>query len=353
MKKITFLCLGLFLCLGGNSLFGAIPTHTEGLILGTTKKLPVAKSGGSGEDWIFESVCGLGNNVGVDNCLPTHYNRQTQKLTGTYNMHFDFNADHNCGEELSNVEVVIRDENNNILGSAPISDAAEICGVVPPFEFAENDCSFSSIESANLFIPITLPFGCDENSDFRTIKINVELRIWAEGPDAYMSLDDYFGLGTTSGLNSGSCLDGFFLFGCSTPLVEFEYRYEEELCYQCAVSETEVDDPPVLDPPTLDPLNDELGGLKRMAAPAPENTISINPNPFVDVLNLSIDALAEEAATVEVYNIQGQQILSQQFNLAKGNNQFNLNTNDFQTGSYFVKVRTAQNSKIIKLIKSN
>lgn len=75
------------------------------------------------------------------------------------------------------------------------------------------------------------------------------------------------------------------------------------------------------------------------------NQIQIFPNPIQDILNIhSPNILIEE---VEVFNIAGQRVLS---NFEK-TNQLNLNTINWTSGTYFIKIQTKEGVILKKIIK--
>jgi hypothetical protein len=73
------------------------------------------------------------------------------------------------------------------------------------------------------------------------------------------------------------------------------------------------------------------------------------PNPtsgFYTVKSLN----GEEIKSVTVFQMNGQLINSTKFN---GENEYKINLNDYPNGIYFIKVQTADNSSVIKTVKSN
>ncbi len=72
--------------------------------------------------------------------------------------------------------------------------------------------------------------------------------------------------------------------------------------------------------------------------------ISIYPNPVIDIIN--IKGLTNEISKVEIYNINGQHILTKKTNMET------VNIKEFNSGLYFIKLYTATASKTIKLIKN-
>ena len=344
MKKNTYFFIALCICFGLNTAIGNSMASMESFVGRDNKKLPAAKSGGSGDD-IYTTVCNLSGDYNEDGCLETDYDHRNFSLTGLYNITVDFNTNVSCTDELYSMTVVIFDENNNVIGASSVFDAEENCTLVPLT--SSNSCNFATMVSSNLFIPISLPLGCDNAEGYKTIPIRVELMLQLENGGSYTPIEEYFNPFEQSVY---TCLDEIFPPGCFTgPGIEFSY--EEDLCFECYTEETAPEYP--FDPSDnpFDPFN-EFGGQKRMAAPTYENSVLINPNPFNNVLNLTVNSTVVEEAVVQVFNIQGQLIMNQVMVLTQGRNQLDLITSDFQAGSYIVKVNAPHLSKVMKIVKS-
>ena len=72
--------------------------------------------------------------------------------------------------------------------------------------------------------------------------------------------------------------------------------------------------------------------------------IKMYPNPVKDILNLSFD---KEMATVSIYNLLGQEVISKSINTNEGT----IDVSSLITGTYFVKVSADGLTKTMKVIK--
>ena len=81
-------------------------------------------------------------------------------------------------------------------------------------------------------------------------------------------------------------------------------------------------------------------------------TIKIHPNPFEDYFNITFYLRQEEIATINLYNVQGQLVLSQNVVITSANQLINVGTSTLGKGMYICEVKTSSytvNSKIIKI----
>ncbi len=68
------------------------------------------------------------------------------------------------------------------------------------------------------------------------------------------------------------------------------------------------------------------------------NTLGLPyPNPAVDWVNINIEVNGRQTATVEVFDLQGKQLLSRQFQFQDGQNTLRLNTASLERGIYIVR----------------
>jgi len=74
----------------------------------------------------------------------------------------------------------------------------------------------------------------------------------------------------------------------------------------------------------------------------------IQPNPFVENLMLTFNA--DGQATVNVYNLQGKTVFTEQFNVQSGT-QKEISFNENSNGLYFVKIQIGENSQTFKVQK--
>ncbi len=84
-----------------------------------------------------------------------------------------------------------------------------------------------------------------------------------------------------------------------------------------------------------------------------EDILNVNlfPNPAQDIVNITFDAEEAGITNIMVMDIRGQVMISQQLNLNKGANQFDLDVSRLQSGNYFVLMGENDLSSAIQLIK--
>jgi nitrogen regulatory protein PII len=73
-------------------------------------------------------------------------------------------------------------------------------------------------------------------------------------------------------------------------------------------------------------------------------TITYNPNPVKDILNIMA---SETIKNVTVYNVLGQLLFMQR----EDNNEFNVDLSNLPTSNYFIKVESEDKNQVIKVIK--
>ncbi|HET9135739.1 MAG TPA: T9SS type A sorting domain-containing protein, partial [Candidatus Kapabacteria bacterium] len=67
---------------------------------------------------------------------------------------------------------------------------------------------------------------------------------------------------------------------------------------------------------------------------------SINPNPTQGEITVTIESPIKTEGILEIYDILGKQVLSEQKQLSKGNNSIHLQTKSFARGRYSVRLKT-------------
>lgn len=77
---------------------------------------------------------------------------------------------------------------------------------------------------------------------------------------------------------------------------------------------------------------------------------SIYPNPVTNVSTINIQAETTELATLNVYNLAGQLVLSTQTNLVSGTNSISLDMSTLETGSYVLSVDRDNAESIVQKI---
>ena len=77
------------------------------------------------------------------------------------------------------------------------------------------------------------------------------------------------------------------------------------------------------------------------------------PNPFNSTLTVDITTNKADLVTVDVFDISGRKVLSNQYTAEDGSNSFVIKkANELQSGIYFIKVQIAGTEKVIKLVKN-
>ena len=122
-----------------------------------------------------------------------------------------------------------------------------------------------------------------------------------------------------------------------TTYVDENLAYDTEYCYTVSsMGATSESDP------------SEEACTKTLGESIAENTSYLNifPNPATD--NLSIEA-TEEITEVNIYNIIGVNVYNEQCTM--NNLQLDINISDFNSGVYFVKVKTGNGETVKRFIK--
>ena len=77
-----------------------------------------------------------------------------------------------------------------------------------------------------------------------------------------------------------------------------------------------------------------------------------NPNPVTNVAAVTLQSAVAELATLNIYNVAGQLVLSTQYNLVSGSNSIELDMSTLEAGSYMLSVdRDNAESIVQKVIK--
>ena len=87
-----------------------------------------------------------------------------------------------------------------------------------------------------------------------------------------------------------------------------------------------------------------------------ENTkekVTVTPNPFTTDLTITVETVNNANGTVEVSDINGRTIISQNIDVVKGNSTITVNGVDkLKQGIYFVRYTTESNTQVFKLLKN-
>lgn len=74
------------------------------------------------------------------------------------------------------------------------------------------------------------------------------------------------------------------------------------------------------------------------------------PNPFGDILNVNINTISASSMRIEMLDMHGRLILTQDINAQKGQNLISLNTSNISEGVYFVKTSSIDGSIVSKVV---
>ena len=99
-------------------------------------------------------------------------------------------------------------------------------------------------------------------------------------------------------------------------------------------------------------LNNE-GGDPVDAESFSIETASVNayPNPFNDMLNITIDAVENDNVAINVYNVSGQMIYTINTEVSNGANNIEIATSNYGAGVYFINVVGNSINETIKVVK--
>ena len=75
------------------------------------------------------------------------------------------------------------------------------------------------------------------------------------------------------------------------------------------------------------------------------------PNPTIDVLNLSLEMNASKELTINIYNLEGKRMETQNVMTQSGDNQFRFDVASYNSGMYFLEVADGANQTAIRFVK--
>lgn len=83
--------------------------------------------------------------------------------------------------------------------------------------------------------------------------------------------------------------------------------------------------------------------------------VNIFPNPFIDIINMTLYSFKNQKAVLSVFDITGRKVfLHRNINLNFGYNKLSVNAlKNIAKGFYFVKISTENNTIVEKIIKCN
>lgn len=101
--------------------------------------------------------------------------------------------------------------------------------------------------------------------------------------------------------------------------------------------------------PETNPYTDGMGPLAIINQDRNISSLNVYPNPASDVATLSINLVENAQVTCSVTDLNGRQMWSTSGSLAAGQHNFEINTNNFTSGLYFLKVQAGTSFKTVKL----
>ena len=75
------------------------------------------------------------------------------------------------------------------------------------------------------------------------------------------------------------------------------------------------------------------------------------PNPTIDVLNLSLEMNASKELIINIYNLEGKRMETQNVMTQSGDNQFRFDVASYNSGMYFLEVADGANQTAIRFVK--
>ena len=91
-------------------------------------------------------------------------------------------------------------------------------------------------------------------------------------------------------------------------------------------------------------------GVEEQEAVNPMTTVRVYPNPATEVLNIEVNASRSSEMSINVYNLMGQNVMSQNVNITTGINTPSINTAELTSGIYFVTVKANGFENTMKFI---
>ncbi len=91
-------------------------------------------------------------------------------------------------------------------------------------------------------------------------------------------------------------------------------------------------------------------GINENEAINPVTTARVYPNPATDMLNIEVNASQASEMSINVYNIMGQNVMSQNVNITTGMNLRPINVSELNSGIYFVTVKANGFENTMKFI---
>lgn len=83
------------------------------------------------------------------------------------------------------------------------------------------------------------------------------------------------------------------------------------------------------------------------------NDLSITPNPANDIAALNFKYPRNTSINLDIFTIDGQQILNQKVNITSGDNNLSLNISEWDSGVYFIRLKTIRGIRTQRLLVSH
>ncbi len=81
-------------------------------------------------------------------------------------------------------------------------------------------------------------------------------------------------------------------------------------------------------------------------------SLSVYPNPVMNVLNISLNSATSQKAILTVMDLSGRKLISETKQIVAGENRINLNVQQLQSGNYLLKITVPNvESKVVKFVK--
>ena len=90
--------------------------------------------------------------------------------------------------------------------------------------------------------------------------------------------------------------------------------------------------------------------IQGNAVAALTESLALFPNPTTDRVNLRYSAVEEGDYTISIVDVVGKEVLMQKANFTLGDNTLDMNTENFASGLYLVKVSNENQSLTTKLL---
>jgi hypothetical protein len=91
--------------------------------------------------------------------------------------------------------------------------------------------------------------------------------------------------------------------------------------------------------------------VNSIVAPNAKDVWTVFPNPFKDQFTVKLNALKNEKATIQIYDVSGRTIYTQEQKLVIGDNEFSIQNQNWAKGVYYLDIQTTTTSRQQSIIK--